>query len=237
MNIALIFAGGYGVRMNTISKPKQFLELHGKPVIIYTLELFENHPKIDAIIVVCIESWIPYLNNLLRKYELTKVKDVVSGGSTGQESIYNGLVSAVKHYPEDSIVLIHDGVRPLINDSTITDNINAVKEYGSCITCISATETLIIINNDNLQIPARKNSLIARAPQSFVLSDIWAVHQKAKAEGKNDFIDSCTMMSYYGNQLHTIIGPAENIKITTPADYYIFKAINEVRENSQIFGL
>jgi len=237
MNIALIFAGGSGVRMNTTSKPKQFLELHGKPVIVYTLELFDNHPNIDAIIVVCIEPWIPYLNKLLRKYEITKVKEIVPGGSTGQESIYNGLESAVKCYLKDSIVLIHDGVRPLINDTTITDNINTVKEYGSCITCIHATETLVIVNNDALQIPPRNNSLIARAPQSFVLSNIWEVHQKAKAEGRNDFIDSCTMMSHYGKKLHTIIGPVENIKITTPTDYFIFKAINEVRENSQIFGL
>jgi len=237
MNIALIFAGGSGIRMNTTSKPKQFLELNGKPVIIYTLELFDNHPDIDAIIVVCVESWIPYLNKLLRKFEITKVKEIVPGGSTGQESIYNGLVSAIKNYPNDSITLIHDGVRPLINDTTITDNINTVKQHGSCITCIPATETLVVINDDALQIPSRKNSLIARAPQSFVLSDIWEVHQKAKTEGKNDFIDSCTMMSHYGKNLYTIIGPMENIKITTPTDYFIFRAINEVRENSQIFGL
>jgi 2-C-methyl-D-erythritol 4-phosphate cytidylyltransferase len=165
------------------------------------------------------------------------VKDVISGGSTGQESIYNGLSATVKHYPADSAVLIHDGVRPLIYDTTIYDNIAAVKEYGSCITCVPTTETLVIVNdNDTLNLPPRSKSLLARAPQTYILSEIWEVHQTARADGRNDFIDSCTMMNHYGKKLHTIIGPSENIKITTPTDYFIFRAIEEVRENSQIFG-
>jgi len=238
MNIALIFAGGSGVRMNNGSKPKQFLELHGKPIIIYTLEVFENHKDIDGIVIVCIEEWIDYLKKILKKYDITKVKEITAGGTTGQESIYNGLKSVVQHFAPDSTVLIHDGVRPLINDFTISENIRIVRDNGSCITCIPATETLIVVQEDNtLEIPSRKNSLIARAPQSFVLRDIWEIHQKAKQEGRNDFIDSCTMMSHYGKKLATVIGPMENIKITTPADFYIFRAIEEVRENSQIFGL
>lgn len=238
MNISLIFAGGSGTRMNSRSKPKQFLELNGKPIIIYTLELFENHIDIDGIIIVCVEGWIDYLKKMLVKFNITKVKDIVPGGLSGQESIYNGLKSATEYYPLDSVILIHDGVRPLIDDVTISNNINTVKEKGSCITCIPATETLIVVQEDNsLEIPSRQNSFLARAPQSFILQDIWEVHQKAKSEGRNDFVDSCTMMSHYGKKLTTIIGPMENIKITTPTDFYIFRAIEEVRENSQIFGI
>jgi 2-C-methyl-D-erythritol 4-phosphate cytidylyltransferase len=236
MNIALIFAGGSGVRMNTKSKPKQFLELHGKPIIIYTLEIFENHPEIDRIIVVCVENWTQYLRKLLIKFDISKVTSVVTGGETGQISIYNGLNEAMSNYPPDSVVLIHDGVRPLIDDATITNNIRTVRERGSCITCVPATETLISLNDSVLQIHPRTESFIARAPQSFILGDIWEAHQQARTEGKNDFIDSCTLMSYYNRELHTVIGPVENIKITTPTDYFIFKAIEEVRENSQIFG-
>jgi 2-C-methyl-D-erythritol 4-phosphate cytidylyltransferase len=238
VNIALIFAGGSGSRMNTRSKPKQFLELHGKPIIIYTLEIFENHPDIDGIIIVCVEDWIPYLQKLLKKFEITKVKEIVHGGSTGQESIYNGLSVAVRHYPPDCAVLIHDGVRPLIYDTTIYDNLAAVRAFGSCITCISTTETLVIKNDDDsLNIPPRSKSFLARAPQTFILSEVWQIHQQAKAEGINNFIDSCTMMSYYGKKLHTIMGPMENIKITTPTDFYIFRAIEEIRENYQIIGI
>ena len=237
-NIAVIFAGGTGTRMNNASRPKQFIELNGKPVIIYTLELFENHPQIDGIVVVCLESWIGFLKQQLSKFHISKVIDIVSGGSTGQESIYNGLVRANELYGKDTIVLIHDGVRPLITEQTITDNINTVSTFGNCITCVPATETFIVRQADNsLVIPKRKNSLLARAPQSFVLKDILDAHNKAIAEGRNDFIDSCTMMNHYGYIMHTVIGPMENIKITTPTDFFAFRAIIEVRENQQIFGI
>ena len=239
MNIAVIFAGGSGNRMHTKSRPKQFLEYNGKPIIIYTLELFDNHPLIDGIVVVCIEGWIPFLQKMLKKFEINKVVTIVPGGTTGQESIYNGLTSADEHSgnAEDTIVLIHDGVRPLITEETITDNINTVREKGNCITCIPATETFIVKQEDGcLEIPTRANSLIARAPQSFFLKDILAAHRRAIDEGRKDFIDSCTMMSHYGYKMNTIIGPMENIKITTPTDYFIFKAMVEVHENQQIFG-
>lgn len=236
MNIALIFAGGSGTRMNTVSRPKQFLEFRGKPIIIYTLEIFDNHPDIDGIIVVCLEKWIPFLIKQLKKFEITKVKDVVSGGSTGQMSIFNGLQAARKKYKEKDIVLIHDGVRPLISEKTISDNIRIVEEKGNCITCVPTTETFVVKTSDGMIIPERKDSLIARAPQSFYLQDILAAHQKAKEEGIEDFIDSCTMMSHYGYELNTIMGPMENIKITTPTDFFIFKAMVEVHENQQIFG-
>lgn len=239
MNIAIIFAGGSGKRMNTKSRPKQFLEYNGKPIIIYTLELFDNHPQIDGIVVVCIETWIPFLHKMLKKFEINKVLKVVKGGSSGQESIYNGLIAAedVVNGDMNTVVLIHDGVRPLITEGTITDNIKTVLEKGNCITCIPATETFIVKQDDgSLAIPSRTNSLIARAPQSFYLKDIIAAHRMAIKEQRSDFIDSCTMMSHYGYKMNIIIGPMENIKITTPTDYFIFKAMVEVHENQQIFG-
>lgn len=240
MNIAVIFAGGSGKRMNSVSRPKQFLELHGKPVIIYTLELFDNHPEIDAICIVCLESWMNFLKKQLKKFEISKVVDIVPGGETGQDSIYNGLCSAERYASdkgENAIVLIHDGVRPLITEQTITENIRMVEENGNCITCIPATETFVVRqDDDSLNIPSRSDSLIARAPQSFRLKDILAAHRKAISEGRHDFIDCCTMMSHYGYHLNTVFGPVENIKITTPMDFFMFRAMVEVHENQQIFG-
>lgn len=237
MNIALIFAGGSGKRMNTRSRPKQFLEFRGKPIIIYTLELFDNHPRIDGIVVACIEEWIPYLQKMIRKFEINKVREIVPGGETGQDSIRAGLEAAAQHYPEESTVLIHDGVRPLITEQTITDNIECVREFGSCITCIPATETFIVSEeNGGITIPSRADSLIARAPQSFRLTDILTAHHRAADEGRHDFIDSCSMMNHYDYRLHTVTGPMENIKITTPTDFFIFKAMVDVHENQQIFG-
>lgn len=147
MNIAVIFAGGVGSRMHSKDRPKQFLEMYNKPIIIHTLEYFENHSMIDAIVVVCIKDWIPYLNKLLYKFRIEKVKSVVPGGETGQLSIYNGLKSAKQiAKDEKSIVLIHDGVRPLINEKVISDNIQSVIKYGSAITTAKVKETIGYIN-------------------------------------------------------------------------------------------
>ena len=240
-NIAVIFAGGSGVRMNTRSKPKQFLELRGKPIIIYTLELFDNHPLIDGIVVVCLESWIPFLKKMLKKFEINKVVKIVSGGDSGQDSIYRGLC-AVEDYckdkgEENAVVLIHDGVRPLIVDETITRKIEKVHEKGSAITVVPAIETFVIQKEEGqMVIPDRSSCLLARAPQSFYLKDILSIHRKNKENGNITFIDSCSMMSYFGYKMATIEGPMENIKITTPTDYFIFRAMVEVHENQQIFG-
>ena len=244
MNIAVIFAGGVGSRMHSKDKPKQFLELHDKPIIIHTLEHFEKHSRIDAIVVVCIEAWIPYLKELLYKYRIEKVKKVVPGGETGQLSIYNGLKAAeeiAKEIAQDekSIVLIHDGVRPLINEKLITDNIQSVIETGSSITTGNVTETILVVNEEDSSInyvPSRKDSRVAKAPQSFWLNDILAAHERSLAEGEANCIDSCTMMQKYGYKLHLIDGPSENIKITTPTDFYIMRAILDAKENAQIYG-
>lgn len=242
MNIGVIFAGGSGTRMNTKSRPKQFLDLNGKPIIIYTIELFDNHPDIDGIIVVCLESWIPFLQKMLKKFEITNVVRVIPGGVSGQDSIFKGLCAAEEYAREQNdekaIVLIHDGVRPLITEDTITDNIAKVKECGSCITTVPAIETVIIDNHDDtLSIPRRSDCMMARAPQSFYLKDIIGAHRKSQVEGKTDFIDSCSLMSHYGYKLGLVQGPMENIKITTPTDYFVLRAMVEVHENQQIFGI
>ena len=242
MNIAVIFAGGSGTRMNTKSRPKQFLDLNGKRIIIYTIELFDNHPEIDGIVVVCLEEWIPYLIKMLKKFEINKVVRIVPGGDSGQQSIFNGLCVAEDYASEkcdkDTIVLIHDGVRPLITETTITDNIRKVKECGSCITVVPATETFVVKQADgNFEIPRRSDCVLARAPQSFYLKDIIEAHRRCQKEGLSDFIDSCSMMSYYGYRLGIVEGPMENIKITTPTDYFVLRAMVEVHENQQIFGI
>lgn len=240
MNIAVIFAGGIGSRMKSKTKPKQFLFMHGKPIIIYTLELFESHDDIDAIVVSCVEEWIPYLMELIQKYNITKVKKVVKGGKTGQLSIYNGLCAAEEVADgQKAIVLIHDGVRPLINAKTISDNIESVARNNSAITCVKVKETIMVVNEDDSinYIPDRSHSRLARAPQSFWLEDIIGAHRNALKENKINFVDSCTMMQYYGKKMFLIDGPEENIKITTPDDFYIMRAMLDAKEDLQIYGL
>ena len=237
MNIAVIFAGGVGRRMQTKDKPKQFLMVHGKPIIVHTIELFENNERIDGIVVVCVEDWIPYMEEMKYRYRLDKIGAIVPGGSTGQMSIFNGLEAAERVYgAEDNVVLIHDGVRPLIDEETINNNIDSVIENGSAITCTLAKETVILVDdNDQVSdVPSRSHSRIAKAPQSFWLKEILELERRAISEGYTDMIDSCTLMRHYGKKLSVVIGPNENIKITTPDDFYIFRALYDARENQQI---
>ena len=240
-NVAVIFAGGTGQRMNTRTRPKQFLELHGKPIIVYTLEAFNSHSEIDGIIVVMLESYIGYMEDLVRKYALDKVMKIVPGGNSGQGSIYNGLRAASEFYGPEDIVLIHDGVRPLIDEETITANIRCVQEHGTAVTVTAAIETITMKDETGAvgTIIDRSQCELARAPQSFLLGQILDAHNRA-GSGKDSavtFIDSASMMKHYGYKLYTVEGKPENIKITTPSDYYIFRAMVDARENSQIFGI
>lgn len=238
MNVAVIFAGGTGQRMQTITKPKQFLELHGKPIIIYTLEHFENTNEIDEIIVVCLEDWIDYCWKIVKKFGISKVKDIVSGGDTGFKSRYKGLKRAEELYPRDSVILMHDGVRPLIDQETIIADIECVKKNGSAITVSTASETIAINNDVGIvgEIIDRSRCQLAKAPQCFYLGDLIDAHERAIREGIDDCIDCAFLMQSQGYQIFSVEGKPENIKITTPADFYIFRAIVDARENSQIFG-
>ena len=236
MNTALIFAGGSGRRMNNSSIPKQFLKLYGKEIILYTVEHFEKHSEIDAIVIVCLEPWMDYLKKILKEHSIKKVKWIVPGGKTGQESIYNGLCVLEQNcIDDDTIVLIHDGVRPMITEELIHDNIVSVRKNGSAVTVSPAVETIIRTEDDGgvKQIMDRGQCSLARAPQSFFLKDIMTAHRKALKEGRTDFIDSVTMMQYYGKKLYTVEGPAENIKVTTPLDYYVLRAMIQAKENEQ----
>ena len=238
MNNVLIFAGGAGRRMNSRSKPKQFLKLYGKEIIIHTLENFQNHPDVDNIVVVCIKGWVSYLQKLLAQYGIDKVRLIVAGGKTGQESIYNGLCALSDFASEDSIVLVHDGVRPFVDDSLISDCIKSVKKYGSAITVTPAIETIVELDGKKISaITDRSKCYHAKAPQCFYLGELLKAHKKAIKDGNTNMIDSASLMQHYGHNLYVVPGSADNIKITTPADFYTFRALYDVRENQQIFGL
>ncbi|HEO7293555.1 2-C-methyl-D-erythritol 4-phosphate cytidylyltransferase, partial [Streptococcus agalactiae] len=231
MNIGVIFAGGVGRRMNTKGKPKQFLEVHGKPIIVHTIDIFQNTEAIDAVVVVCVSDWLDYMNNLVERFNLTKVKAVVAGGETGQMSIFKGLEAAEQLATDDAVVLIHDGVRPLINEEVINANIQSVKETGSAVTSVRAKETVVLVNDSSKisEVVDRTRSFIAKAPQSFYLSDILSVERDAISKGITDAIDSSTLMGMYNRELTIVEGPYENIKITTPDDFYMFKALYDAR--------
>lgn len=237
MNIAIIFAGGVGTRMNTKDKPKQFLMVHGKPIIVHTIEIFQKHAEIDGIIVVCVDGWLEYMAEMKDRYRLDKIGNIVKGGETGQLSIYNGLKAAEQEYGvADNIVLIHDGVRPLINPQTITANIESVKKYGSAITCAPTKESVALVGQDGFieSVVEREQSRTAKAPESFFLKDILAADEESISRGIINEIDSCTLMAHHGMKMHIVNGDYGNIKITTPEDFYTFRAIYDAKENEQL---
>lgn len=223
--------------MHSADKPKQFLCVHGKEIIVHTIEIFQNHDQIDGIICVCVEGWIDFMEELKYRYRLDKVRKIVPGGETGQLSIYNGLKAAAATFGlNDNIVLIHDGVRPLISAETISANIESVKTHGSAITTVPAQETIISVDDDEAvsEIIDRSHARLARAPQSFYLKDILACDEEAIAQGLTNMTDSCTLMKHFGKELNCIPGEKNNIKITTPEDFYTFRALSDAKENRQL---
>lgn len=163
----------------------------------------------------------------------------MSGGENGQASIFNGVKTAYDLFHDEDVVLIHDGVRPLINEDTITSCIKTVNERGNAITVSPAIETIFLKKTDTQQVGKifnRSCCEMAKAPQCFKLGEIYQAHCRAIEEQKLDFIDSASLMQYYGHPLYTVEGPSENIKITTPVDFYIFRAVMDAKENLQILG-
>ena len=173
MNYALIFAGGTGQRMNTKTRPKQFLELYGKPIILYTIETFENHPAIDGIVVVCLKDWIPFLKKKIAHYDIAKVIDVVPGGVTGQESIRNGLAALEEAVGRDHAVFVHDGVRPLVSDETIARCADSMVTHGNAVSVTPAIETIVQEEGGTVtNIIDRAACRMAKAPQCFNIGEL-----------------------------------------------------------------
>lgn len=239
MNVALLFAGGTGQRMKNTARPKQFLELYGKPVIIYTLEIFQTHPQIDAIVVPCVEGWQSFLAESARRYGIDKLVKIVPGGRTSQESKLSALRAMRDICKDDDIVLMHDAVRPLITHKLIDDNLDCVKKYGNAITVDPFTETGVISEDGNTvdAVIERKKLYIAKAPQTFYFHDVLAAHEAAKDMPESTAIDTCTIMTALGKKLHAVPCESSNIKITMPEDYYIFKAIYDLRESQSVLGI
>lgn len=235
---ALIFSGGTGMGIRPYSRPKQFLELYGKPIIIYTLEHFEYHNEIDDIVIVCIENYISELKMLIDRYGITKVSKIVPGGNTGHDSIYYGLYSIADSARDEDIILIHEGVRPLITEELISDNIKTVKQNGSAITVEPSRESVVNSVNGVIidAVPNRNTVYIAKAPQTFYFKQIYEAYKKANMDNIKT-VDSAQLCGIYNIPIHMVRSTKNNIKISDPADYYMFRALLEATENQQIFGI
>lgn len=236
-NIALIIAGGIGQRMHQ-DIPKQFINVRDKPIIIYTLEVFQKHPNIDAISVVCLDGWQQILQAYCNQFGITKLESIVTGGETGLISIRNGLKDLAKrHFNEDDIVLIHDAIRPMVSLDIISDNIRVCRKYGNAITVVPCTSVMLktydSFSSDD-QVP-RDNLKITQTPQTFFLNDIINAHKEAVEKGIRDSIASCSLYVELGRKLFLSLGEEKNIKITTSEDIEIFTALLEASANRPLW--
>lgn len=228
-NIAIIIAGGKGNRMGQ-DIPKQFINVYDKPIIIYTLECFEKHPLIDEIEVVCLNGWHDILWAYAKQFNITKLKYVVDGGATGQESIRNGVYNLEGKCNSDDNIIIHDGIRPLIDVEVLTDVINKCNEYGNAVTSLPYNEQIFVIDENN---PEVTNKYIPRdtlrrvsTPQAYKFQKLNEKYHEAfeKEIGIYGPSYTNTMMVELGETLHFAIGSDKNIKLTTKDDLDIFKA-------------
>ncbi len=225
-NIALIIAGGSGNRMHQ-DIPKQFLTVNEKPVIVYTLEAFQNHPEIDAIAVVCISGWEQVLQAYAKQFNITKLQHVIPGGENGQGSIRNGVYALEKLYDPQDLVLIHDAIRPMVSAEIISDNIRVALQEGNAITVIPCAEAMMQTEDGHVSVGSYPRDRLKRTqtPQAFRIGELAELHRQALEAGITNSVASCTLMIEMGKQVYFSQGSEKNIKLTTVEDLDIFKAL------------
>ena len=227
MNLAIVIAGGSGTRMG-LDIPKQFVNIYDKPVIIYTLESVERHPMIDEIEVVCIDGWHDVLKAYARQFGITKLKRVVSGGKTGQESIRNGVFALEGYLSDDDTVIIHDGIRPLVDKEVLTDVIVTCRKYGNAVTSMPYNEQIFVVDDELSTVKYIPRETIRRVatPQAYKFGKLDKAYHEAfeKKIGIYGSSYTNTMMADLGERLYFAAGSDKNIKLTTRDDLELFKA-------------
>ena len=232
MTIALITAAGQGTRMGQ-DIPKQFLHVKDKPIIIYTLERFQNNPQIDAIILVTLPDWFGFVNAYAHQFSITKLKWIVAGGDSGQQSIYNGLKRLEEECPKDTIVMIHDGNRPMVDNNIISSSFAVFEKYGSAVAAIPCTEAVFKSEDgisSDISIP-RESLFRTQTPHTYTLKKLLWAHEKANELGIKNTAASCTLMKALGEPVYFSKGSEKNFKLTTREDLEIFNAFLYAEDN------
>ena len=237
MNVAIIIAGGSGHRMGQ-DIPKQFINVYDKPVLIYTLEGFQAHPEIDAIEVVCLDGWHDLVWAYAKQFGIDKLKWIVSGGATGQESIRNGVFNLRGKCTEKDIVIIHDGIRPMIDASVLSDVIAKCRQFGNAVTSLPYNEQIFIVDKDDAgtttQFIPRETLRRVSTPQAYMFEKLDWAYTKAFAEeiGIYGSAYTNTMMVELGERLFFAAGSDKNIKLTSKDDLELFKAYLKMEHDS-----
>ena len=231
----VVLAGGIGARMGNMEKPKQFLELNGKPIMIHTLEKFVVHPGFEQVMVLSPKAWIGYTQDIIRKYIPNPEQVVVlSGGETRNETVMNAIryIESQGMLDDETVIVTHDSVRPFITHRILEENIRFALQYGACDTVMPATDTIVqsLDNEDITDIPDRKFMYQGQTPQSFKAKKLKEVYESLTPEEKEILTDACKIMVLKGERVHLVQGEVFNIKITYPYDITVAKALLGLEE-------
>ena len=231
----VVLAGGIGARMGNMEKPKQFLELNGKPIMIHTLEKFVVHPGFEQVMVLSPKAWIGYTQDIIRKYIPNPEQvAVLSGGETRNETVMNAIryIESKGMLDEETVIVTHDSVRPFITHRILEENIRFAQKYGACDTVMPATDTIVqsLDNEDITDIPDRKFMYQGQTPQSFKAKKLKEVYESLTPEEKEILTDACKIMVLKGERVHLVQGEVFNIKITYPYDITVAKALLGLEE-------
>ncbi len=236
MVVAIIVAGGSGVRMN-MNIPKQFVPVDGKPVLLYTLENFQNHAQVDAIEVVCIDGWQDDVWDYARQYGIDKLKWIVTGGASVQESIRNGVENLKSVCSEDDVVIIHDGIRPLVDADVLDDVIEKCRLYGNGVTSMPYNEQIFLVDDEisTMRYIPRETLRRVATPQAYRYGLVRSAYQEAFRREIGIYGSSYTntMMVELGHRLYFAKGSDKNIKLTTPDDLAIFRGYMHNKKEQQ----
>lgn len=230
MVFGVILAGGLGSRMGNVEKPKQYLTVGNKPIIIHTIEKFYANSRFEKLIVLCPNQWINHTKNLIRKnFKNTDRIVVIEGGSTRNETIMNSIRYIEKEYglEDDTVIVTHDSVRPFLTHRIIEENIDYALEYGACDTVIAASDTIVESKNHKIisNIPDRSIMYQGQTPQSFKAKKLKALYESLSLEEKEILTDACKIFVIKGEDVHLVEGEVFNIKITYPYDLRVAETL------------
>lgn len=223
-NIVLLTAGGTGTRAHSCI-PKQFISVNDKPIIVYTLEAFQKHPEIDYIVVTCLDGWNECLKSYAKQFGITKLKSIVAGGSSGFESILNGINEIKTFANDDDIVLIHDGNRPNVSVQNISECIKVSIEKGNAITVIPCAEVVFENQNKKLNLLDRDKLVRVQTPHGAKLKDLLEIYQRAIKDSNQHLLGYCSLLYHYNIPMNFIYATEKNFKITYPEDIELFKGL------------
>lgn len=231
-NYVILLAGGVGKRMKS-ELPKQFIEVNGKPIITYSIENFQRNTQIDKIVVVCVKEWIGYLKNIIKKYKLTKVEWVIEGGSTGHDSIRNGVFFLKDKISGDDFIIVHDAVRPVLPQKAIDEVIKVAHEKGNASSSIACHPPIVYTEDFESGISDidREHVMLTASPQMFKYSLALKCYEQAESENKHDFTFTSSLLIHCGERVYFAKGTTSNIKVTQKEDLALFRALLTIPED------